>query len=168
MAYRAASIANEFLDLAAAEPNRKLTQIEIQKLVYFAHGWNLAYTDEPLIGELFEPWKYGPVVRTLYDAFRRFGSDAITAKATSWQTDNAGMIVEVTPTISSTDAATDGYSSALVSQVWKIYGALAPFRLVDATHVQDGPWAQAYTARQTYIPNQSILTYFKNLVPFPA
>ncbi len=165
MAYRAASIANEFLDLAATEPGRKLTQIDIQKLVYFAHGWNLAYTDKPLIGELFEPWKYGPVVRTLYDAFRRFGSEAITAKATSWQTDSAGTIVEVTPSIRSVDTQADAYAISLVGEVWKIYGALAPFKLVDATHVQDGPWAQAFTAKQTYIPNESILAYFKRLVP---
>ena len=167
MAYRSASIANEFLDLAS-QSGRRLTQIDIQKLVYFAHGWHLAYTDKPLIGELFEPWKYGPVVRTLYDAFRRFGSDAITAKATSWQTDDAGTIIEVVPSIRSIEPQSDAEAISLVGEVWRIYGALAPFKLVEATHVQDGPWAQAFTANQTYISNESILAYFKRLIPQKA
>ena len=167
MAYRSASIANEFLDLAS-QRGRKLTQIEIQKLVYFAHGWNLAYTSKPLVGELFEPWKYGPVVRTLYDAFRRFGSDAITAKATSWQTNDAGAIIEVVPSIRSTESQQDEYAISLVGEVWKTYGALAPFRLVEVTHVENGPWASAFTAHQTYISNESILAYFKQLIPASA
>ena len=164
MAYRAASIANEFLDLAS-QKGRKLTQIEIQKLVYFAHGWNLEYTEKPLIGELFEPWKYGPVVRTLYDAFRRFGSEPITAKATSWQTNDAGAIIEVTPSIQSTKSDEDENAISLVREVWKTYGALAPFKLVEVTHVENGPWAAAFTAKQIYIPNESICTYFKQLIP---
>jgi len=164
MAYRAASIANELLDLAG-QNDRKLTQIEIQKLVYFVHGWHLAYRDSPLIGELFEPWKYGPVVRSLYDSFKKFGSDPITEKATSWQTNSEGAIIEVTPAILSNDDDSDDYAVALTREVWRKYGMLAPFELVDVTHRADGPWAKAYYAKQTYITNEAISEYFKTLIP---
>ncbi len=162
MAYRAASIANELLDLANG---RKLTQIEIQKIVYFVHGWYLAYKHAPLIGEFFEPWKYGPVVRSLYDSFKRFGSDAITSKATTWQTDPEGNIVERTPSIKSNDPQEDSYVRSLTRSVWDKYGTLAPFRLVEVTHIPNGPWALAYAAKQTYISNESIEHYFATLIP---
>lgn len=162
MAYRAASIANELLDMGN-QCSRKLTQIEIQKLVYFAHGWHLAHRGTPLVGELFEPWKYGPVVRSLYDSFKKFGSEHITEKATSWQTNVAGEIVEVTPAILSNDSGDDSYAFSLTREIWSKYGLLAPFKLVDLTHVPDGPWARAYSANQTYITNEAIRDYFKGL-----
>jgi uncharacterized phage-associated protein len=162
MAYQAASIANEFIDLST-QANRKITQIEIQKLVYFAHGWNLALRDAPLIGELVEAWKWGPVVRTLYDAFRRFGSDPITEKAYTWRFADRRIIQELA-TISSNSSAADIYTKALVLKVWKDYGYLRPFDLVDLTHRPDSPWKKAYSEGQTYIPNDEIRTYFKTLM----
>jgi uncharacterized phage-associated protein len=163
MAYRAASIANEFLDLSD-QAGRRITQIEIQKLVYFAHGWNLALKDQPLIGELIEAWQYGPVVRTLYDAFKRFGSDPITAKALSWRMTAEGKFACDTPSIQSEVPAEDVYARALVRNVWLKYGSLAPFKLVEITHLPDSPWRHAYSESKTYIPNESIQTYFKSLM----
>ena len=163
MAYRAASIANEFLDLSD-QAERKLTQIEIQKLVYFAHGWNLALTDKPLIGEFIEAWRYGPVVRTLYDAFRKFGSEPITEKATSWRMDSNGKFDCETPVIQSDSPVDDFYARELVSKVWQKYGSLSAFKLVEITHLPDSPWRQAFEQNKPYIPNESIQAYFKSLM----
>lgn len=163
MAYRAASIANEFLDLSN-QTSRRITQIEIQKLVYFAHGWNLALKSQPLIGEMIEAWQYGPVVRTLYDAFKRFGSDPITDKASSWKMSDAGKVICETPSIQSDVPTEDPYARALVAIVWQKYGCLAPFKLVEITHLPGSPWSQAYSEKKTYIPNESIETYFKSLM----
>ncbi len=84
MSYPAAAVANELLDLAGRS-NRKLTQIDIQKLVYFAHGWHLALTDQDLIPDQIEAWTYGPVVRRLYDALKKFGNSPITEKVMDWK-----------------------------------------------------------------------------------
>jgi uncharacterized phage-associated protein len=161
MAYRAAAVANEFLDLAS-QAGRQLTQIEIQKLVYFAHGWYLALKDEPAIGELVEAWKYGPVVRSLYDNFRSFGSDPITKKAVSWSLEG-GKFRTQTPSIQSDNQADDRYTAALIGAVWQKYGSLPPFKLVEITHLPDSPWFKAYSEKKTYIPNESIQAYFKSL-----
>jgi len=163
MAYRAASIANEFLDLAG-QAGRKITQIEIQKLTYFAHGWNLALTQQPLIGELIEPWRYGPVVRTLYESFRKFGSDPITEKAVSWGMAPNGKFGYETPSIQSENLAADLYARALVRNVWEKYGSLAPFKLVEITHLPDSPWKKAFDRKQTYIKNEDIRAYFESLM----
>lgn len=162
MAYRAASIANEFLDLGD-KAEKKITQIEIQKLVYFAHGWNLALLDQPLIGEQIEAWKYGPVVRTLYSAFRDYGSDPITQKAMDWGI-KQGKFVSSTPSMQSCDPVQDGVARLLVEVVWNKYGSLAPFRLVEITHLPGSPWQVAFAENKTYIPNDTIQAYFKGLM----
>ena len=73
--YRACAIANYFLERAEREP---ITQMKVQKLVYFAHGWHLGITQKPLINEQVEAWPYGPVIPSLYQDLKRWGADPIT------------------------------------------------------------------------------------------
>jgi uncharacterized phage-associated protein len=80
MPYDPKAIANYLLEVAKNH-NETLTPMKIQKLVYFANGWHLALKNEPLINEQVEAWPYGPVIPSLYRAFRRFGDQAITALA---------------------------------------------------------------------------------------
>lgn len=47
MTVEALAIANEFIDLAA-EREEQLTPMKLQKLVYYAHGWWLGLTSQPL------------------------------------------------------------------------------------------------------------------------
>lgn len=56
--YKAKAAANYCLDLAEEE-GKRLDPMQIQKLVYFAHGWYLALTGEPLVEEHPEAWAYG-------------------------------------------------------------------------------------------------------------
>ena len=51
--------------------------MKVQKLVYYAHGWHLGLADAPLIGELVEAWRWGPVIRSLYAALAEFGNQPI-------------------------------------------------------------------------------------------
>ncbi len=115
MAYPAAAIANEFLDLAEKD-SRKLTQMHVQKLVYFAHGWFLALKREPLVRERVEAWDYGPVIRQLYDAFRSFGSRPITDRAHELMMKEDGRITTVIPSIDdSLDVDTNNYAHAVTA-----------------------------------------------------
>ena len=45
-------------------------QMKLQKLLYFAQGHHLADFGELLFREDIEAWKYGPVVRVVYEADR--------------------------------------------------------------------------------------------------
>ena len=56
------AIANEFIRRSLAAPEIELTQMKLQKLVYFAHGWNLVASDgDPLVEDEVQAWDYGPV-----------------------------------------------------------------------------------------------------------
>ena len=54
-----------------------LTNLKLQKLVYYAQAWHLALYDEPLFEEHFEAWIHGPVQPELYRRFREYGWDRI-------------------------------------------------------------------------------------------
>lgn len=59
------SLANYLLATVGPMPHLKL-----QKLVYYAQAWHLAFFDEPLIADDFQAWVHGPVSRRLWDRFR--------------------------------------------------------------------------------------------------
>jgi uncharacterized phage-associated protein len=63
--YDPKAIANYFIARAAAD-GKRLTPLQLIKLVYIAHGWYLGLTGEPLINEPPEAWQYGPVIPSLY------------------------------------------------------------------------------------------------------
>lgn len=49
---------------------RAMTAMKLQKLVYYAQAWHLAWDDEELYEEPIEAWANGPVVRDLYELHR--------------------------------------------------------------------------------------------------
>jgi uncharacterized phage-associated protein len=43
-----------------------MSAMKLQKLVYYAQAWSLAWTDTPLFNEDIQAWAKGPVVPALY------------------------------------------------------------------------------------------------------
>ena len=76
MPYSASVIAYAFVQ-KGIEEGKFVTQMKLQKMVYFAHGYHLARYNEPLIREEFEAWKFGPVVPSIYQSYKLYGSDMI-------------------------------------------------------------------------------------------
>ena len=37
-------------------------RVKVQKLLYYCHGWHLAFTGNPMFSERVEAWELGPVV----------------------------------------------------------------------------------------------------------
>ncbi len=160
MAHSSLAIANEFIQRGVEEtPARYLTQMQLQKLVYLAHGWNLAVNDQPLVSDTFEAWAYGPVVRRLFDALNHYRRKEITklikwGEDTPFEVDDDGdAIVEL-----------NKEEKDVLDEVWQVYGKYPAFKLSALTHEPESPWKAAYeTAQNQPLKNQDIQAYFRNL-----
>lgn len=76
MVHSARVVANALISKGIAEET-PLTPLAILKLVYFCHGWMLAYFDRPLVTETFKAWQYGPVIPDLYHALKPYGAQPV-------------------------------------------------------------------------------------------
>ncbi len=48
-----------------------ITNLKLQKLLYYSQGWYLAIYDEVLFPEKFEAWVHGPVIPDIYQRFKK-------------------------------------------------------------------------------------------------
>ena len=165
MPFPAAAVANEFLTIAKAQ-NKDLTPLKLQKLVYFAHGWYLALTGEPLILETIQAWQYGPVIPALYREFRDYGNGTIGTPAVRSEF-KGGRFTMFVPQLDTYGQKKEEVDRArqVIGKVWEIYGGFSSIRLSNATHVPGGPWERVYKegSKSIPIPNEEIRKYFTEL-----
>lgn len=153
------AVANRFLDIAG-EQGAKISPMKIQKLVYFAHGWHLAISGEPLITELVQAWKFGPVIQSLYREFKEFGNDPISRHAREVRLIN-GEIEAYAPQLE------NELPNAVVQRVWNQYGKFTAIQLSNLTHEPGSPWHQVASGfpgglpRGLNIPNEIIRDFFR-------
>lgn len=66
------NIADYFISLSN-ETQSLITNLKLQKLVYYAQAWHLAIKGEELFEDEFEAWIHGPVIPELYVQYKDFG-----------------------------------------------------------------------------------------------
>lgn len=151
--YDSRAVANRILEIAD-QKGLRLTMMQLQKLVYIAHGWWLTFSDGcPLTSDEPQAWQYGPVYKSLYNAFRGSGSQPILQKAKDPIT---GFEFK---------SEMSGDVNSLLEQVVESYGRFHAFQLSDMTHQNGTPWDQA-TKRHGYyarISNEVIKEHFDGL-----
>jgi uncharacterized phage-associated protein len=144
------AIANYFIR-KAAEAKIPLSPMKLIKLVYIAHGWYLALANKPLIWEPIEAWQYGPVIESLYHAFKRYGNTPLPLSAATDAviTDNEHKDVE-----------------RLLNKVWEAYSKFSAAQLSTITHQPDTPWSQVYdpNQRRITIPDELIKKHYQNKI----
>jgi uncharacterized phage-associated protein len=74
-------IAKYFIDLAN-ETGSFISNLKLQKLVYYSQAWHLALHEQPLFNEDFEAWVHGPVIPELYQNYKHFGWKPIQEEIT--------------------------------------------------------------------------------------
>lgn len=137
-------VARFFIDLAvhqnSANRGDLMTNLRLQKLLYFAQGWHLARYGRRLFDAEIEAWNYGPVVPEVYHAYKDNGRFGI-AEVTGF-TENA-----FTP---------EEYD--LLLDVAREYARYSTGTLVDLSHAPNAPWS--HTAQSAVIPTNEIHAYF--------
>lgn len=136
-----------------------LTHMKLQKLVFYANGWNLGVTNAPLVDERAQVWRYGPVFRSLYNTLTGYGNQRIELPA------RQNPFSAVAPTVPVTGAA----DSHLIDWIWQRYGAYSATALSDQTHALGTPWriiAEQHNFTvpfNTDMPDELVKSYFKGL-----
>lgn len=119
-------VAKFFIGLANDQANNEqgdlMTNLRLQKLLYFAQGWHLARYGKPLFEEEIEAWPYGPVVPEVYNAYKRYGRAGI-----------AGALPD-------TDVFTEEEFSLLLD-VAREYDKFGTSSLIRMTHKIGSPWS---------------------------
>lgn len=64
-------IADYFIYIAN-DTHSFLSNLKLQKLVYYAQAWHLAFYDTPLFNEDFEAWGHGSVIPALFEEYQKF------------------------------------------------------------------------------------------------
>jgi uncharacterized phage-associated protein len=146
--YFSLTIANQFLEIADKE-GVKLTNMQLQKLVYFAHGWHLAFIKEPLLHDPISAWCFGPVIPPLYDKLRKFGNGIVTSKL-KIKIKNFEFI--------------DAHVLDLLQAVWRAYGHLSGGQMSWISKQPGTPWQQVWDQCEWgVIPNILIQKHFEEL-----
>ena len=158
---RSVAIANEFLRQPGGAA---LTQMQLQKLVYMAHGWTLAITGAPLTTDSPQAWDYGPVYPDLYDHTKLFGRGPIGREITSEDDEPARFFGRARGVAQPYRANIDATERSIINQVWARYGPISGARLSSMTHQPNTPWSQIYEGgRNRVIPNDLIQTHYREL-----
>ena len=132
-------VAKYFINLSRESTPYAITPLKLQKLVYYAQGFHLRDYGEPLFPEDILRWDHGPVVRELYDDYRRYGYSTIPVKPFI----NNGLINEL--------------ELQSINSAWNRFGHLDGKLLEELTHQED-PWL--FTHRNQIIDNDLIEEYF--------
>jgi uncharacterized phage-associated protein len=145
--HSAAEAANLFIKLAKAE-NKTLTNMQLQKLVYIAHGFFLALLGEALFDDRVEAWDFGPVIPNLYHKLKKYGAGAVTDYLES-----------------ENQIERDSAEAKIIENVWESYRQFSPEELSAMTHTTGTPWSSHYIKgeRNTTIPNHSIRDHYQKL-----
>jgi uncharacterized phage-associated protein len=146
--HSASAVAQAFLDLAASE-EKQLTNMQVQKLVFFAHGVHLAaFGGAPLVAEEARAWDFGPVIPELYEKLRRFGRGAVSAELNR---EGASKVTH------------DADAMQAIRSVWKAYSKYEGWQLSNISHIKGGPWDTVWNGSEgkyAAIPNDLIREYY--------
>ncbi|SEO04247.1 Uncharacterized phage-associated protein [Paracoccus alcaliphilus] len=129
--YDGRSIANFVLDFCERN-GRTVTNLSLQKIVYFCHVWSLIELGKPLIRHKFEAWEYGPVLPYLYREFKGFDRSPIMGRAK--------QIDPMTGQHRIVECSFDHETDVMLSKIVAFYSRLRASDLVELSHAEGGPW----------------------------
>lgn len=141
------AVANYVLDVCQ-QGGRRVTNLSLQKIVYFCHVWSLIRLGRPLVKQQFEAWQYGPVLQYLYREFKAFDDAPITTRATGLDPHTGTR--KVIP------YEFDATTERVLREVVNFYSRLTAGQLVSLSHVDGGPWHEVWNHAGRVNPGMKI------------
>lgn len=129
-------------DMAEMEMGDAMTNLRLQKMLYFAQGWMLKRHGKPLFAESIEAWPYGPVVPACYEWYKGCGSNPLKAEMPSKDR-----------------FTTEEYE--LLLDTWTELSRYSTTQLVSMTHETGAPWDMVWNhSNRREISKEQIEEYF--------
>jgi len=139
----------------AYDRGQEITNLRLQKLVYYVEAWYMANYDDALFEEDYEAWIHGPVLRSLYNKFRKFKSEPIVIKSS--------VVYPALPK----------KLQEILEEVMGVYGELKMWQLERLVH-SEKPWKDARRGISDLEPSvviigkDSIRSYYRSLIDAKA
>ena len=130
---------------ADSEPN-DISNLKLQKLLYYAQGFYLAINERPLFNEDLEAWTHGPVSPDAYQKYKSFGGTAIDPPDSP-----ANTVAPFTPD-----------DLELLDDVYGEFGQYSAWKLREMTHTEK-PWRD-HEASASVIPHATLRDYFETRI----
>lgn len=143
----ASDAAKYLLTLSEPDEGDLISNLKLQKLVYYAQGFHLALFDAPMFPDEIAAWEHGPVVPTLYHAYKDKGSGPIPVP----EGFDPQCIAEPI--------------RGVLDEVWEVYGQFSAWKLRNMTH-EEPPWRD--TPRGGVISHDVLKAYFKTQLKVSA
>jgi len=155
------AVANFVLDYCLSK-ERPITNLSLQKIVYFCHVRSLVHLNRPLIKQSFEAWRFGPVLEYLYREFKGFEDNPITGRATRIDPNTGSKQV--------VEYHFDKETESLLAETVDFYSRISAGDLVRLSHAPGGPWERAWNYAGSVNPgmkidNAAIKKYYSSAPP---
>lgn len=111
----------------------EMTNMKVQKLLYYAQSLHLAMYDEPLFEEEIQAWRYGPVCPPAYRFYSEFEAKQLPIPSQE-------LLLEMPED-----------KRQLLEEVWEYFGGYHAYQLSGMTHLEF-PWKKA---RKGLLPEAS-------------
>lgn len=140
----ALTVGNSILE-KAQEEHQDITPMKLQKLIYCLYKEYYKTTGRALFDERFEAWKYGPVLRSVYDAFKKYGANSI--KEFAEEPDGSVYVVN--------QASSSKFKNSF-DKIWEKYSDYDGIVLSSFTHKANTAWRKAIDKNAVYLSDEDI------------
>lgn len=147
--YKADNVAKYIIYLASQafvgdnKEREGITNLKLQKVLYFAQAYYLARFSKPLFSDPIEAWEYGPVVPAIYQKYKSYKSNSIIC-----EDDRSALSDEDKETM---------------KKIWDTFGGYSASKLVDIAHSHT-PWKDANATKDKIISHTSLKDYYSPLL----
>lgn len=136
-------VARYILTLCDEDEGDLISNLKLQKLLYYSQGFSLAMRGRPLFSEAIKAWEHGPVIPDVWHQYRDYGRGQIPAPV-----DFDASVLHAR-------------ERELVDEVYEVYGQFSAWKLRNMTH-SEPPWKD--TPRDGVISHDRLRRYFETQV----
>ena len=135
-----------FLSLPSDETGELISNLKLQKLLYYSQGCWVALNGSahPLFRDKIYAWKHGPVVKTVYNHFAVHEGNALPSSG------RPQLRADIAP---------------FLDEIYRVFGKFSAWKLREMTH-REPPWKDNYKPdiNDIEIPLTDLESYFSKHV----